>query len=260
MFHEIIHSQNRGLFIEIKLQGYIKIIPEITPNIDRFPTIYSDINFSQCISTTTISSSEIFTLRNCFSSSDCLLHFSCHLFSTSREYLSSLDLLLSLFFSSFSQRLPPSNLSPLQPYFSIPSILRFFSKNVTTYNIFIRGFLFLILSSPSVTSIVFHQQCSISLTLLFPRIFIVFRFIYFIFDFLHYPLPTSAPLLFSHCFYLLRNIILSQLFLLAPNISITDHFPTPSFTYHFCIRITFPIPTKYFSCKIIPRDEFSIFS
>ena len=44
------------------------------------------------------------------------------------------------------------------------------------------------------------------------------------------------------------------------NCFLSRPLPTPIFTYNFCIRFTFPIPTKYVSCKIIPRDEFSVFS
>ena len=97
-------------------------LPAFSLSIAVFPNIYHAILFSQCISTTTILSSKVFTLRNCFSSSDRLqrfpstvFHFSCNFISTSQEYLSSLELFISLFFSSFSQRLPPLHLPPLQP-------------------------------------------------------------------------------------------------------------------------------------------------
>ena len=36
-------------------------------------------------------------------------------------------------------------------------------------------------------------------------------------------------------------------------------FSHPSFTFYFCLKFTFPIPSKYVSCKIFRREEFSVF-
>ena len=88
-----------------------------------------------------------------------MLHFSCHLSFPSREYLSSLDLLLSLSFSIFSLRLPHFTFPSSPPvffhsdYFSYKLISNLFSPKK-----FIRD-----ISPSPVTCIDILQQCSIYL-------------------------------------------------------------------------------------------------